>query len=191
MRTFLDTLKKKYISKILTLIFEDLPWKCVSVRDTLTRVPPLDLRQFIRIWENLISWLYWWLNACVQFSTKWLNLRRSYLLRHCVYTWLGPAAGTNVVCQLWAHESDWRYSTGLIPARSLAWLLWHEVLSLPHFTLTLWSCFTPSDCYFTSPRSKELESTCPGCVTHERESINSYRFSSFCCKALSQSSSPS
>lgn len=63
--------------------------------------------------------------------------------------------------------------------------------SLLHLFLTVWSSFTPSDCYFTSSWSKDLESTCPGLVTHERESINRYCFSSSFCKALSQSSTPS
>ena len=111
--------------------------------------------------------------------------------RLCVYIWTGLVLGRRVVCQVWAHESDSRYTRGLIPACSLAWLLWHKVPYLLHFILTLWSSFTPSDCYFTSSWSKELESTCPGLVTHEGESINRYRFSSCFFKDLIQNSAPS
>lgn len=161
-----------------------------SVRNTLTCVSPLDLCQFTCI-KRILSLGCIDNSVCVQVSAKWLNLSGSYLPRRCVYTWSGPAVDRKVVCQLWAHESDSRYSGALTPACSLAWLLWHKVLSLLHFILTLWSSFTPSDCYFTSSWSKELESTCPGSVIHERESINRYRFSSFCCKALSQSFIPS
>lgn len=152
-----------------------------SVRNTLTRVPPSDLSQFAHIKRILsLGCLDDWM--CVQLSTKWLNLRGSYLPHPCVCVcmWMVPAVG-RVVCQIWAHESDSRYSRGLIPAWSLAWLLWHKVPSLLHFILTLWSSFTLSDCYFTSSWSRELESTCPGRVTHERESINRYCFSSFFC----------
>lgn len=92
-----------------------------------------------------------------------------------LYVWMGISVG--MVCQIS------RQSKALITACSLAWLL--------HFILTLWSIFTPSDCFFTSSWSKEQESTCPWLVNHERGSINHYCFSSCFCRALGQGFTPS
>lgn len=158
----------------------------MSVRNTVTRVPPSGLCQFTHIRRILSLGC-----VCLHLSTKWLNLRGSYLPPLCVHVNGASSRQKGCVPTVWAHESQSRYSKGLIPAWSLAWLLWHKVSFLLHFFLTAWSSFTPSDCYFTSSWSKELESTCPGLVTHERESINHYCFSSSFCKALSQSSTPS
>lgn len=181
--TLLDTLYKHYISKILRIFSEDLPWNCLSG----THSPVFHLQtcaNSLTLRESYL--LVVWTTECVRTVTHKMTQPERILSASplCVHV----NVGKRVVCQLWAHESDSRYSRGL--ACYLAWLLWHKVSSLLHFILTLWSSFTSHGYYFTSSWSKELESTCPGLVTHVRESINCYRFSSSFCKALSQSSTP-
>ena len=103
----------------------------------------------------------------------------------CVYMWMGLGVGRRFVCQFWAQESDSRYSRWLILACSLAWLLWHKVPSLLHFILTVSHHLTAT---LPHPDQRSWSLTCPGPVTHERESINHYHFSSSFYKTLSLSS---
>lgn len=129
----------------------------LSVRNKHTCVPPSELCQFAHIKRVLsLGCMGDWVcvqNVCTHKMTQPERILSALPL--CVYIWMVSVVG-RVVSQVWAHESDSRYSSRLNPACSLAWLLWHKVASLLHFILTLQSSFTPSDRYFTSSWSKEL-----------------------------------
>lgn len=104
MKTLLDALSKHYIWENAPDHLRGFALK-LSVRNTVTRVPPLDVANSLTLKESYL-WAGRTTECVCTVIHKWLNLRGSYRHRLRVYIWIGPVPGRRVVCQLWANSSQ-------------------------------------------------------------------------------------